>query len=186
MQNPRLATRYAKSLLDLSVEQNELAEVYADMKLLQQINKSNPDFVALLRSPIITSDKKDKIIDAVVGDKVSKLTMLFVRLLTAKTRESNLPEIVIAFITQYNKLKNIQTVKLTTASAISDDLKNSIIAKLKDSVTGEIEIETSVQDELIGGFKLEIGGTLIDATILRDLNDVRKQFLNNEYIHNIR
>ena len=186
MQNPRLATRYAKSLLDLSVEQNELAEVYADMKLLQQINKLNPDFVALLRSPIITSDKKDKIIDAVVGDKVSKLTMLFVRLLTTKTRESNLPEIVTAFITQYNKLKNIQTVKLTTASAISDDLKNSIIAKLKDSVTGEIEIETSVQDELIGGFKLEIGGTLIDATILRDLNDVRKQFLNNEYIHNIR
>ena len=186
MQNPRLATRYAKSLLDLSVEHNELAEVYADMKLLQQINKLNPDFVALLRSPIITSDKKDKIIDAVVGDKVSKLTMLFVRLLTAKTRESNLPEIVTAFITQYNKLKNIQTVKLTTASAISDDLKNSIIAKLKDSVTGEIEIETSVQDELIGGFKLEIGGTLIDATILRDLNDVRKQFLNNEYIHNIR
>ena len=186
MQNPRLATRYAKSLLDLSVEQNELAEVYADMKLLQQINKSNPDFVALLRSPIITSDKKDKIIDAVVGDKVSKLTMLFVRLLTAKTRESNLPEIVTAFITQYNKLKNIQTVKLTTATAISDDLKNSIIAKLKDSVTGDIEIETSVQDELIGGFKLEIGGTLIDATILRDLNDVRKQFLNNEYIHNIR
>lgn len=186
MQNPRLATRYAKSLLDLSVEQNELAEVYADMKLLQQINKSNPDFVALLRSPIITSDKKDKIIDAVVGDKVSKLTMLFVRLLTTKTRESNLPEIVTAFITQYNKLKNIQTVKLTTATVISDDLKNSIIAKLKDSVTGDIEIETSVQDELIGGFKLEIGGTLIDATILRDLNDVRKQFLNNEYIHNIR
>ena len=186
MNNPRLATRYAKSLLDLSIEQNGLAEVYADMKLLQQINKSNPDFVALLRSPIITSDKKDKIIDAVVGDKVSKLTMLFVRLLTAKTRESNLPEIVTAFITQYNKLKNIQTVKLTTATAISDDLKNSIIAKLKATVTGEVEIETSVQDELIGGFKLEMGGTLIDASILRDLNDVRKQFLNNEYIHNIR
>ncbi len=186
MQNPRLATRYAKSLLDLSIEQNGLAEVYADMKLLQQINKSNPDFVALLRSPIITSDKKDKIIEAIVGDKVSKLTMLFVRLLTAKTRESNLPEIVTAFITQYNKLKNIQTVKLTTATAISDDLKNSIIAKLKDTVTGEVEIETSVQDELIGGFKLEMGGTLIDASILRDLNDVRKQFLNNEYIHNIR
>ncbi|MCY7292070.1 MAG: ATP synthase F1 subunit delta, partial [Ferruginibacter sp.] len=114
MQNPRLATRYAKSLLDLSIEQNGLAEVYADMKLLQQINKSNPDFVALLRSPIINADKKDKIIDAIVGNKVSKLTMLFMRLLTAKTRESNLPEIVTAFVNQYNKLKNIQTVKLTT------------------------------------------------------------------------
>ena len=186
MNNPRLATRYAKSLLDLSIEQNSLEEVYADMKLLQQINKSNPDFVALLRSPIITSDKKDKIIDAIVGNKVSKLTTLFIHLLTSKTRESNLPEIVTAFITQYNKLKNIQTVKLTTATAISEELKNSIVAKIKNTVTGNIEIETSVKEELIGGFKLEMGGTLIDASILRDLNEVRKQFLNNEYIHNIR
>ena len=96
MTNPRLATRYAKSLLDLSVEQNKLEAVYADMKLLKGINKSNPDFVALLRSPIITSDKKDKILDAVIGKNISQLSMLFIRLLTTKKRESNLPEIVTA------------------------------------------------------------------------------------------
>lgn len=186
MQNPRLATRYAKSLLDLSVEQNQLEAVYADIKLLKTINKSNPDFVALLRSPIITSDKKDKILEAVIGGNVSQITMLFVRLLTAKKRESNLPEIVTAFLDQYNTLKNIQTVKLTTATPISDELKNSIIAKVKAADSSAIEVETAVDEELIGGFKLEVGGTLIDATILHDLNDIKKQFLNNEYIHNIR
>jgi F-type H+-transporting ATPase subunit delta len=186
MQNPRLAARYAKSLLDLAVEQNQLDAVYADMKFLQQVNKSNPDFVAMLRSPIITSDKKDKIIDAIIGNKVCKLTMLFINLLTTKTRESNMPEIVTAFIEQYNKLKNIQTVKLTTATAISEELKQSIVAKVKNSTSTAVEIETSVKEELIGGFKLEVGGTLIDASILRDLNDVKKQFLNNEYIHKIR
>ncbi len=186
MQNPRLATRYAKSLLDLSVEQNQLEAVYADIKMLKTINKSNPDFVALLRSPIITSDKKDKILEAVIGGKVSQITMLFVRLLTAKKRESNLPEIVSAFLDQYNILKNIQTVKLTTATPISDELKNSIIAKVKTADSSAIEVETAVEEELIGGFKLEVGGTLIDATILHDLNDIKKQFLNNEYIHNIR
>lgn len=186
MQNPRLATRYAKSLLDLSVEQNQLEAVYADIKMLKSINKSNPDFVALLRSPIITSDKKDKILAAVIGEKVSQITMLFVRLLTAKKRESNLPEIVTAFLDQYNILKNIQTVKLTTATPISDELKNSIIAKVKTADSSAIEVETAVEEELIGGFKLEVGGTLIDATILHDLNDIKKQFLNNEYIHNIR
>lgn len=186
MNNPRLAGRYAKSLLDLAIEQNELEAVYADMKLLQQINKSNTDFVALLRSPIVSSDKKDKIIDAVIGNKVSKLTMLFINLLTTKTRESNLPEIVNTFITQYNTLKNIQTVKLTTATPISEELKNSIVAKVRSSTSTAVEIETSVKEELIGGFKLEVGGTLIDASILRDLNDVRKQFLNNEYIHSLR
>lgn len=186
MTNPRLATRYAKSLLDLSIEQNSLDAVYADMKLLQQITKSNPDFVALLRSPVISADKKNKIIAAVTEGRVSNLTNLFIKLLTEKTRESNLPEIVSAFADQYNKLKNISTVKITTAVPISDELKNSIIAKVKSSVTGDIELETAVKEELIGGFKLEMGGTLVDASILRDLQDVKKQFLSNEYVHNIR
>ncbi len=186
MNNPRLAARYAKSLLDLSIEQNQLDAVYADMQFLKQINKSNADFVTLLRSPIVTSDKKDKIIQAVIGDKVSKLTMMFVNLLTNKKRESNMPEIVLAFLEQYNKLKNIQTVKLTTASPISEDLKNSIVAKVRTATTTAVEIESVVNEELIGGFKLEVAGTLIDASILNDLNDVKKQFMNNEYIHNIR
>ncbi len=186
MTNPRLASRYAKSLLDLAIEQNLLDTVYADMKFLQQLHKQNPDFVLLLRSPVIKADKKDKIIDAVLEGKVSKLTSLFIHLLTAKTRESNLPEIVTAFLEQYNILKNIQTVKLTTATPISDELKNSIVAKVKSSTTTAVEIETSVKEELIGGFKIEVGGRLIDASILHDLNEVKKQFLNNEYIHNIR
>ena len=186
MTNPRLATRYAKSLLDLSIEQNQTDAVYADMKLLKSLMRSNPDFTALLRSPIISSDKKDKIIEAIIGNKVSKLTMLFAKLLTVKTRESNLPEIVTAFINQYNILKNIQTVKLTTATPISGELKESIVAKVKGSMDSSVELETAVEEELIGGFKLQIGDTLVDSSILRDLNDVRRQFLNNEYIHRLR
>ena len=187
MNNPRLAGRYAKSLLDLSVEQNSLEAVFADIKLLQSIIKSNPDFVSLLKSPVIASDKKEKIIDAIVGGKINRITTIFIQLLTRKTRESNFPEIVKSFIEQYNKLKNIHQVKLTTATAISDELKNAIVTKVKsDTGLQNIELETSVNDELIGGFKLEMGGNLVDASILRDLQDVKKQFANNEYLHSIR
>ncbi len=187
MNNPRLAGRYAKSLLDLSVEQNSLDAVFADIKLLQSIIKSNPDFVNLLKSPVIASDKKEKIISAVVSGKISRITTIFIQLLTQKTREANLPEIVKAFIEQYNELKNIHVVKLTTATPISDGLKDSIVAKLKsDTGLEHIQLETAVKDELIGGFKLEMRGNLVDASILRDLNDVKKQFANNEYIHSIR
>ena len=186
MNNPRLAARYAKSLLDLAIEQNQLDAVYADINLLKSINNSNPDFVALLRSPIVKSDKKDKIIEAVIGDKVSKMTMLFINLLTSKTRESNLPEIATNFLEQYNKLKKIQTVKLTTASPISEELKNSIVNRVRSEGSTGVEIETKVNEDLIGGFTLEVEGKLIDASILRDLQDVSKQFMNNEYIQAIR
>jgi F-type H+-transporting ATPase subunit delta len=66
-------------------------------------------------------------------------------------------------------------------------MEQVLIQKIKSNTPIQnIELETAVEDALIGGFKLEVGGTLVDATILRDLNDVKKQFKSNEYIQQIR
>ena len=187
MNNPRLAGRYAKSLLDLAIEKKQLEIVYVDMKFLLSVTNSNPDFVSILKSPVITSDKKIKIIEAITGGRVSEITALFIRLLMRKTRESNLPEIVKAFIEQYNKLNNIHPVKITTAVAMSNELKDAIINKIKSNPEFQnIELQEVVKESLIGGFKLEIGDVLVDASIARDLHDVKKQFLGNEYIRRLR
>jgi F-type H+-transporting ATPase subunit delta len=187
MNNPRLAGRYAKSLLGLAIEQHNLEPVYEDVKLLLSITRSNPDFVSLLKSPVIASEKKGKIISAVINGKVSDLTAAFLQLITRKNRESNLPEIVKAFIEQYNELKQIHQVKITTAFLMSEELKETILKKLKsDAGIENIELEALVKEELIGGFKLEMGGTLVDTSILRDLKDVKKQFADNIYIHKLR
>lgn len=187
MNNPRLAGRYAKSLLDLAVEQNQLDAVYADVKLLRTIAKDNPDFVSVLKSPVINNDKKQQIIDTILHGRICNLTALFIQLLVRKTRESNLPEIVKAFVEQYNTLKDIHHVKITTAFPLSAEGEQVILAKVRSNTSIQnIELETAVEEELIGGFKLEVGGKLVDASILRDLNDVKKQFKNNEYIHQLR
>ena len=141
----------------------------------------------MLKSPVINSDKKEKIINAVLVNHVSQITSLFINLLIRKTRESNLPEIAQAFVEQYNKLKNIRQVKITTAVPISAELQKAIANRIKiDSSVTTIEVEAKVDPSLIGGFKLQMDDQLIDASILRDLLDVRKQFLDNEYIHQIR
>ena len=187
MNNPRLAGRYAKSLIDLAIELNRLDVIYADMKFMQSICKSNPDFVSLLRSPIIKPGKKEKIIESITKGRVNITSGLFISLLVRKGREANLPEIADAFVEQFNKLKDIHQLKITTAVAISETLKTAIIDKVKSSTTlRNIEIETQVKEELIGGFVLEMEGALIDASILRDLKDIKKQFMDNEYIHKLR
>jgi F-type H+-transporting ATPase subunit delta len=188
MKNPRLAGRYAKSLLDLATEQNQVDAVYADMKWLQKICKSNPDFVNMLRSPVIKPSAKEKILESIIKERVSKLSSAFIQLLVRKARETNLPEIAATYIDQFNALRNIHKVKITTADPVSDEMKNAIMANIKANATaGQIfEIETAVNNELIGGFLLETSGTLVDASILRDLKDIHKQFLNNDYLHRIR
>jgi F-type H+-transporting ATPase subunit delta len=187
MNNPRLAARYAKSIIGLAIEQGQLDSVYADMKFIRFVCKSSPDFVSVLKSPIFTSDKKQQLIESVTQERISQLSTLFIRLLVRKTRENALPEIAEAVLDQYNQIKGIHKVKLTTASPLSPDLQEMIVSKIKSNTPiQQIELETSVNDSIIGGFKLEIGDMLIDASILRDLNDVKKQFLSNDYVHKLR
>ena len=165
MTNPRLATRYAKSLIGLAQEKNVLEAVIADMKFFSSLQKTNPDFTALLRSPIINADKKEKIINAITGNKVSELSNLFISLLVRKGREGNLPEI----------------------APLNQPIQQEIMAKIKtESGVKNIELETGVDHELVGGFTLQMADIYVDASILRDLNDIKKQFLNNEYIHQLR
>ena len=187
MPNPRLAGRYAKSLIDLATDKNQLEAVYADMKYLEAVCKASKDFVNLLKSPVINATQKNSIITAVTKDKVSALTASFNELLVKKGRESDLPEIAIAFVEQYNEIKGIHRVKLTTAVEVSPALKKSIEAKLQqEKGLGTIELETAIDDKLIGGFLLEFNNNLVDASILRDLKDIKKQFVRNLFVHNLR
>lgn len=187
MLNPRLAGRYAKSLVDLAVERNQLEAVYNDMQYLQAVCKASRPFVALLKSPVIPMDKKSKALTAVTTGKISELTAAFNQLLITKNREFYLPEIIDAFIDQYNAIKGINKVRLTTASPISEELKSAIVAKLKTEASlKEVELETVVNEELIGGFVLQFNNNLVDVSIQRDLHDLKAQFEKNIYVQQIR
>lgn len=187
MPNPRLATRYAKALIDLAIEKGQLEEVYADMQWLHKVCKSNRDFVNVLRSPIIKADVKKKIVEAVTTGRISEVTAAFNRLIITKGRESNLPEISHAFLEAYKGKKNIHTIQLTTATPVSDATKKAIVSQIKKSAGFEnIELEEKVDADVIGGFVLQIGDKLVDASIAYDLKAIAKQFENNDFIYKLR
>ena len=186
MPNARLAGRYAKSLLDLATEQGQLEAVYADMKYIQAACDASSEFVNMLRSPIIKADQKNSIINEVLKNNVGVLTNSFTVLLVKKGRELELPEMATAFIEQYNEIKGIHQVTLTTAVVVSEDIKKSIEQKVKSAAHfTTIELTTKTDESLIGGFVLEFNNNLVDASIARDLKDIKKQFLNNEFISKI-
>ena len=187
MPNPRLASRYAKSLLDLAVEKGQLEKVYADMLYLQQLTKISREFLNLLRSPIVSSEKKLAAVEAVIGKNVSEMTAAFARLLINKNREGELPEIITAFVNQYKQEKGIHTVKLITAVAISDAVKNQLIEQVKKtSGLQNIELEATVDPNIIGGFVLQTGDKLVDASVAYDLKMISRQFENNDFIYKMR
>lgn len=184
MQNPRLAARYAKSLLDLAVEKNSLDAILKDMEMLDSIAVQSHDFTLMLRSPVISSDKKQSIINEVLkNQKVNAITKAFISLLITKGRESNLPEITQAFIEQYKELKHIRTVKLTTAAPMDAKIKESIMSKISGYMPGDtIDLETSIDETLIGGFVLEVGDKLYDASVKKGLNNIKSSIMDYSYV----
>ena len=186
MLNPRLAHRYAKSLLDLAVEKNCLDAVLADMQLINNICTKSPDFTSMLRSPVISGDKKLSIINQILKAHINNFTSLFLDLIVSKGRELNLPEIAVAFTEQYNELKNIRLVKITTAAAISPAIAGSIQAKVATYLPeGTIELTTAVNEDLIGGFVLEFQDKQYDASIRKHLSDVRARVTDNSYVNKL-
>ena len=187
MNNPRLAQRYAKSLIDIATEYNKLEEVHNDVVFLKSVIDKNRDFVLMLESPIINTDKKYKIISAITTGRISTITESFLKLICNKGREANLPGVIRSFIEQYNTIIGLHNAKLTTATPISQELVNSFVSKIKASTSYDnVHLETVVDDKIIGGFVLQMEGKLIDNSILRSLHDVHKQFDNNDYLHKLR
>jgi len=187
MQNPRLATRYAKSLLDLAVETNKVEAALKDMQLLDGICSKSPDFTLMLRSPVINGYKKLAVIQEVLKSyEVNEITHGFIKLLIAKGREMNLPEIARAFLTQYNVLKNIRIVKLTTASPMADMIKSSIQEKVAAYIPNDtIDLKTAIDESLIGGFVLEVEDKLYDASVRKSLNEIRSGIIDTSYVSKI-
>lgn len=110
----RIASRYAKSLIDLAVEQGKLERVLEDIKSFQRA-ADNREFYVLLKSPIINATKKQQIFNALFEGKFDKMTSAFIKIILNKGREAYLPEIADEFVNQYKEIKHISTVKLTTA-----------------------------------------------------------------------
>lgn len=173
----KIATRYAKSLLDLASEQSKVDRVLQDVKTFQEAVKQR-DLALLLKSPIIKSDKKLTILNEIFGKHFDELSMSFFNIITRKKREAALPAIADSFVQQYQAMNKITKVTITTAGNLNDDDLANIKAKLDaSSVTQDtVEIDTIVNPDLIGGFILQIGDKLYDASVAYKLEQLKKQF----------
>src|ERR1700750_3284277 len=147
-----VATRYAKSLIDLAVENKSLEETKNDMVFFSQTVRNNSQLQAGLANPIISHGKQIKIPEAIFGGKVTKVTDSFFRIMINKSRSGILYPASKEFINQYNIIKHIVRAYVPSATPLSAENKKSIIAELEASVKGTIELHTKVDPKLIGGF----------------------------------
>ncbi len=182
MRDIKVASRYAKSLLGIALEQKALEEVHNDMQLIYRVCSENRDLEILLKSPIVKSNKKAAILTEIFGKHVSKLSNAFISIILIKKREAILADIATAFIDTYKIQKNIVTASVTTAVKLSEKQKTQIIDLLISQGSSSVDLKEIINTEIIGGMILKIGDKQIDESIKRKLTNLEMEFEDNSQI----
>jgi F-type H+-transporting ATPase subunit delta len=169
-----IAARYSRALFEMAVESKAVEETMNDMNLIAAIITSNREMQRMLKSPVVKTDKKQTILKAIFGKHVSKLSMTYLLVITRKRRESYIHEIATEFVEIYKDYKGILTTQLKTAAPASDDIRKEVISLMKKQTGKEIDLVETIDEELIGGFLLNWKDMQYDATILNEINKLKR------------
>jgi F-type H+-transporting ATPase subunit delta len=114
--------------------------------------------------------------------KVQKLSLKFLQLIARKDRERYITFICKAFNEIYKEYKNIISVQLTTAYQTDAKLRKEVVSKLEAFTKKHLEISEIINEEIIGGFKLNFEDYQYDASISTQLKRMGKEFSKNLYV----
>ena len=181
MRNTRVTLRYAKSLLALAEEQNQLDICKSDMEAILVACNDSRELSLLLKSPVVKTDKKLAILNEVFTG-LSQLSMAFINIITSKKREVLLEEIAERFLTVYKTHQGVETAVVTTATPLDEEMRASILSFVKQQGAGQVELTEKVDEKLIGGAIIRIGDKQLDASVIRQINDLKQTFNKNLYI----
>ena len=178
----KLGDRYANSILVLAQERGQVERVREDFQIIQRVCRSNPDFVNMLESPLIKSDKKQSILDLIFKDQFCDITSNLIEIIVRKKREAHLDDIANRYLFQYDKLHNITRGELRSAYPMTETQVAAVKQLVEREMNTSFEIVQVIDDSLIGGFVLNIGDKQYDASISARLRALKFEFDSNPYV----
>jgi F-type H+-transporting ATPase subunit delta len=182
MGKSRATIRYAKALFQLAVEQDILEKSYEDMVFINAICIESKDLLLLLKSPIVKTDKKLKILEEIFGSKINKVTMSFINIITSKKREGLLALVASSFIVLYKTHKKIETATVITAAPLDELLREEVINFIKKNGDKKVELTEKIDESIVGGAIIKMGDKQLDASVSREISELRQLFNKNLYL----
>ena len=178
----RVATIYAKSLLQLATSPEVLSQLYTDMQSIAQACTDHPTLHAALKRPTIQHTTKATLLQTLFQDKVHPLTHKFLGLIAHKQRAALLPAIAQAFVVQYNQQQGIQIAQVTTSVPLSDTLTQQLQALVQQiAPCTQVALTQQIDPTLIGGYILQVGDKQVDQSLRKQLKTLRKQCVIEGY-----
>src|SRR5690606_574014 len=133
----------------------------------------------MLRSPIVSRDRKSAVVHALFGGRINKVTLDFVDLLVAKGREDALHAIARAYRDLRDEEEGIVEVVARAPFPLSTDSEAGLRRTLEQRLGKKIRLRLETDPSLIGGLVVRVGDVVYDGSVSNSLSQLREQFATN-------
>lgn len=169
----KIKNQYATALFELSQEANTLEE---DLNYAIWIRDSlNDNYIKLfLGKPGISKSVKIQLLQDAFADKVSKHIMGLLHLMIHKNREEYIVPTLATFIEIVDMYFGRIKARIVSAKPLSKAQIDTINSVLNKKTNMQVEIQTEIDPDVIGGFYILVDGKIFDNTVRTSLNNMKK------------
>jgi len=170
-----VAGRYASALFELANEQRQLREVEQDLVNLQTMLDASEDLRRLVRSPVFSAEEQSRAISAVAGKaSLGALSVNFLKLIARNRRLFALADMIKGFRTLAARHRGEVSADVISAHPLGAAQLQTLKDALRASAGGkEVQINTRVDANLLGGLIVKLGSRMIDSSLRTRLNNLK-------------
>ena len=172
------ADRYSLALYELSTEANVLNEIESQSLSVLKLIDESKDFSNLIKDPTITQDNLTNIVKIISeNNKFEILFKNFLSFLIKKRRFFFLGRILKSFIEICSIKRGELKAELKSAKELSNDEIIKITDELTKNFNSKIKLNYKYDKSLIGGLVLQVGSTMVDASIKNRLQQIENRMI---------
>lgn len=162
---------YAVAAFRLAREHNTLTK-WSEMLSFTAAVAADPQMKAYIEDPKVTSEALEKMFLAVCDKKLDTAGVNLIKLLVEYGRLALLPEVAAAFEELKAEDEGVLQAEITAAAEPADSAVKDLVQRLESRFGKKIEASVNIDPELIGGVKVVIGDTVIDASVRGQLQEL--------------
>jgi len=172
-----ISNRYAKAIFQYALERKEENQLRDELQTLSEQFLAVPLLNKVLDDPTVSPDVKIDVLTTAAGKKISDTYLQVIRMIVKNGRERYMQSIALMYDEVYRKAKNRIIIKLITTEPASGEMKSKLVNLVKKDEK-QVDFVAKTDDDIIGGFILEIDDRRLDASIKNQLNQLRLELIH--------
>jgi F-type H+-transporting ATPase subunit delta len=169
-----IAQVYARSLFEVAEEAGKLDDVREQLGEVADALASDRDLQVFFFSPYFSTEEKSEGLDkAVTG--ADPIVVNFLKLLIEKHRMPALLRIRRAYDSLWEDYNKLLPVQITSAVELDKQVVKHIGDEISEQTGRKVELSATVEPDILGGIVVRVGNQVLDASIRRRLELLRKQ-----------